>query len=198
MAMILFSAVFLAGSLLPLVARAMSFEERRLANGSLGFSIGSPSLDRHLWAAQCGYLAGPGLVSLGPGFVSMFAWLATLYVGVVVPAFQIRRCEESEEGASRDCDMLKALVGSVFSSELTEGSLNSRFPHFGTVLFSMILSDMVSLSGSSTAGGIAIYSSVQGYPTMLGPCNLLYCICAMLMCLWCIDIIPGCVSLFMG
>ena len=69
-------------------------------------------------------------------------------VGVVVPAFRIRRCEGSEEGAARDCDMLKALVGSVFSGEMTEGSLNSRFPQFGTVFFYMNLLDMVSLSGS--------------------------------------------------
>ena len=40
-ALILFSAVFLAGSPLPLVARAMSFEERRLANDSLGLAIGA-------------------------------------------------------------------------------------------------------------------------------------------------------------
>ena len=88
------------------------------------------------------------MVLLGPGFVSMLARLATLDVGVVLPAFRIRRCEGSEEGASRDCDMIKALVGSVFSGELTAGSLNSRFPQFDNVLFSMILSDLVSLSGS--------------------------------------------------
>jgi len=76
--MILFSVVFLACFLTLLIAGAMSFEERHLANGSLGFSTWSPSLDRHLWAAECGYLDGPGLVRLGPGFVSMLAWLATL------------------------------------------------------------------------------------------------------------------------
>ncbi len=148
MALILISVVFLSGSLLPLVARAMSFEERRLANGSLGFSTGSPSIDRHLWAAQCGYLVGPGLVRLGPGFVSMLAWLATLDIGVVVPVFRIHRRDGSEEGATRDCNILKALVGSVFIGQLTEGYLNSRFSLFGTVLFSMILSDLVSLSES--------------------------------------------------
>ena len=142
MALILFSAVLLAGSLLPLVARAMSFEGRCLANGSLGFSTGNPSSDMHMWTAQCGCLAGHGLFRLGPGFVSMLAWQATLDVGVVVPAFRIRRCEGSEECASRDFDMLKALVGSVFSGELAEWSLNSRFPRFGTMLFSMILSDL--------------------------------------------------------
>ena len=65
----------------------------------------------------------------------MLAWLATLDIGAVVPAFRISRCEKSEEGAAQDCDVLKALVGSVLSGELTEGSLNSRFPHFGIVLF---------------------------------------------------------------
>jgi hypothetical protein len=49
-AMILCSAMFLASFFVLLVAGAMSFEERRLANGSLGFSTGSPSLYRHLWA----------------------------------------------------------------------------------------------------------------------------------------------------
>ena len=147
-AVILFYVVFLACFLALLVAGAKSFEERCLANGSLGFSTRSPSLDRHLWAAKCGYLAGPGLVRMGPGFVSMLAWLATLDIGVVVPAFRICRCEKSGEGAAQDCDMLKALVGSVLSGELTEGSLNSRFPQFGTVIFSIILSDLVSLRES--------------------------------------------------
>ena len=49
-AMVLFFVVFLACSFVLLVAGAMSFEEKRLVNGSLGFSTGSPSLDRHLWA----------------------------------------------------------------------------------------------------------------------------------------------------
>lgn len=109
----LFSSVFLSGSPSPLVAGVTSFEERRLANGSLGFSTGSPSLDRHLWAVRCGYVAGPGLVRLGPGFVSMLAWLAMLDIGVVVPAFRVCRCAEYGEGVSHDCNMLKALVGSV-------------------------------------------------------------------------------------
>jgi len=93
--MILCFAMFLAGSFVHLGAGAMSFEERRLAIGSLGFSTGSPSLDSHLWAVQCGYLVGPGLVRLGPGFVSVLAWLATLDIGVVVPNFRICRCERS-------------------------------------------------------------------------------------------------------
>ena len=143
----LFSNVFLSGSPSPSVARVMSFEERRLANDSLGFCPGSPSLDIHLWNVWCGYVVGPGLVRLGPGFVSMLAWLATLDIGVVVPAFMVCRCAEFGEGVSHDCDMLKALVGSVLSGELTEESLNSRFPQFGTVLFSMILSDLASPRG---------------------------------------------------
>ena len=131
--MILFSGVFLLGSPSSLVAGVVSFEERRLANGSLGFSTRSPSLDRHLWAVRCGYLVGPGLVRLGPGFGSMLARLATLDIGVVVPTFRVCRCAESEEDVSQNYDMLKALVGSVTSGELAEGSLNSRFPQFGTV-----------------------------------------------------------------
>jgi len=146
--LIFFSDVFLSGFPAPLVAGVKSFEEKRLANGSLGFSTRSPSLDMHLWVVRCGYLAGPGLVRLGPGFVSMLAWLATLDIGVVVPTFRVCRCAESKEGASHDCDMLKALVGSVLNGELTEGSLNSRFPQFGIVLFSMILSDHASFRGS--------------------------------------------------
>jgi hypothetical protein len=54
----------------------------------------------------------------------------------------------SGEGVSHDCDMLKALVGVVLSGELTEGSLNSRFPQFGTVLFSMILAVQAPLERS--------------------------------------------------
>jgi len=46
--LILVSSVFLSGSPSPLVAGVMSFEERRLANGSLGFSTGIPSLDMDL------------------------------------------------------------------------------------------------------------------------------------------------------
>ena len=126
--LILFSSVFLSGSPSPLVAGLMSFEERRMANASLGFNTEILSFDRHLWAVRCGYLAGPGLVRLGPGFGSMLAWLATLNIGVVVSAFRVCRCADSEEGASHDCDMLKARVGRVLSGELTEGSLNSRFP----------------------------------------------------------------------
>jgi hypothetical protein len=44
--------------------------------------------------------------------------------------------------------MLKALVGDVLSGELIEGSLNSRFPQFGTVFFSMILTYLSSLERS--------------------------------------------------
>ena len=145
--LILFYSVFLSGSPSPLVAGVMSFEERRLANGSLGFSTGSPSLDSHLRAVLCRYVGGPGLVRLGPGFVSMLAWLATLDIGVVVPTFRVCRCPESGEGVSHDCDMLTALVGSVLSGKLSEGSLNSRFPQFGTAIFSMILSDLASPRG---------------------------------------------------
>jgi len=77
----------------------------------------------------------------------MLAWLTTLDIGVVVLSFRICRCEKSEEGASQDFDMLEALVGSVLNGELTEGALNTRFPQFGTVLFSMIMSDLVSFRG---------------------------------------------------
>ena len=35
-------------SVLQGLTRVMSFEERRLSNGFIGFSTGSPSLDRHL------------------------------------------------------------------------------------------------------------------------------------------------------
>ena len=143
--LILFSSLFLSGSPSPLVAGVMSFKERRLANGSLGFITGSPSLDMHLWAVRCGYVDGPRLIRMGPGFVSMLAWFATLVIRVVVQAFRV--CAESGEGVSQDCDMLKALVGSVLSGELTKGSLNSRFPQFGTVLFLMILSDLASPRG---------------------------------------------------
>ena len=65
-----------------------------------------------------------------------------------MPAFRVCCVVNSEEGASKDCDMLKALVDDVLSGELTEGSLNSRFPQFGTVFFSMILSDLASLRRS--------------------------------------------------
>jgi hypothetical protein len=146
--LILFSDVFLTCSVVLLFVGVMSPEERRLANGSLGFSTRSPSLDIHLWAVRCGYLAGPGMVRLGPTFVSMLAWLATLDIGVVVPAFRVCSCVNFEEGASHDCDMLKALVGSVLSGELTEGSISSRFSQFSTVLFSMILFDLASLRES--------------------------------------------------
>ena len=58
-------------SVLQGLTRVMSFEERRLSNGSIGFSTGSLSLDRHVWAARCGYFAGPEMVRLGPRLVRM-------------------------------------------------------------------------------------------------------------------------------
>ena len=88
------------------------------------------------------------MVRLEPGFVSMLAWLATLDIGVVVPTFRICRCERFEEGATHDCDMLKAVAGGVLSGELTKGALYTRFPQFGIVIFSMILSDLASFKGS--------------------------------------------------
>ena len=102
-----------------MVAGVTSFEEKRLANDSLGFSTMIPSLDMHLWHVRCGYVDGPGLVRMGPGFVSMLARLATLDIGVVVPAFWVCRDAGSEEGEAPDCDMLKALVGGVLNGELT-------------------------------------------------------------------------------
>ena len=69
--LILFLDAFLTCYLVLLFAGVRGFEERRLANGSLGFSTGNPSLDRHLRAVRCGYLAGPGMVRRSPGFVSM-------------------------------------------------------------------------------------------------------------------------------
>ena len=65
-----------------------------------------------------------------------------------MPTFPVCSGLSSEEGASQDCDMLKALVDGLLSGKLTEGSLNSRFPQFGNVLFSMILYDLASLMGS--------------------------------------------------
>ena len=147
-AMLLCPAMFLAGSFVLLVAGAMSFEERRLANVLMGFSTGSPSLDRHLWGVQRGYLAGPGMIRMGPGFVSMLARLANLDIGVVVPTFRICRCKRSEEGTTHDCDMLKALVGGVLSGEFTKGTSQYKIPQFATVLFSMIMSDLASLKWS--------------------------------------------------
>ena len=94
--LILSSNVFITGSFVHVFTRVVSFEERRLANGSLGFSTVSPSLDMHLWAVRCGYLAGPGMVRLGPGLVTMLAWLSTLDIGVVVPAFRVCSVVNSE------------------------------------------------------------------------------------------------------
>ncbi len=85
--LILFYDVFITGSSVQVFTGVVSFEERRLANGSLGFSNGSPSLDMYLWAVVCGYLAGPGMVRLGPGLSSLLTWLSTLDIGVVVLAF---------------------------------------------------------------------------------------------------------------
>jgi hypothetical protein len=83
----------------------------------------------------------------------MLAWLATLDIGVVVPAFRFCRCERSEEDATHIYDMMKALVGGVLSGELTKGALSTKFPLFGIVLFSMILSDLASLMGPELLEG---------------------------------------------
>ena len=124
-----------------MIYRGHELRGETFANGSLGFSNGSPSLDRHPWDVRCGYVAGPEMVRLGSGLVCMVAWLSTLDIGVVVPAFRIGSVLESAEGAFQDGNTLKSIVEDVLSGVLSEGSLRTRFPQFGAVLFAMILTD---------------------------------------------------------
>ncbi len=77
----------------------MGLEEGRLAEGSLGFGTGSPSLDMHLWAVRCGYAAGPKMVRWDQGFVSLLSWLSPLDIGVVVPVFLVCNILGSAEDA---------------------------------------------------------------------------------------------------
>ena len=57
------------------------------SNGVLGFSSGSPSLDRHLWAVKCGYVPGALLALESPELVCMLDWLGSLDVKLkVAPA----------------------------------------------------------------------------------------------------------------
>ena len=53
--LMLFVDLLIICSVVQRLTEAMSFKERRLSNGSIGFSIVSPSLDRHLWVVRCRY-----------------------------------------------------------------------------------------------------------------------------------------------
>jgi len=85
------------------------------------------------------------MVRLGPGLVRMSEWLATLDIGVVVPTFRVCSGLDPADDVCQDCKMLKSIVDDVLSGVLTEGSLRTRFPQFGAVLFAVILTDLTLL-----------------------------------------------------
>ncbi len=107
----------------------------RCSVGILGFSTGSPSIDRHLWAAKCGYVPGISIAHESLGLVYMLDWLARTDVVLAdVTAWE-------SVDASVDAVRLQPLVGSVWSGACTKETLVLRYPVFGAILFQIILMD---------------------------------------------------------
>jgi len=67
------------------------------------------------------------MVQLGPGLVCMLEWLATLDIGVVVPAFRVSSSFDPADDVCQDCKMLKSIGDDVLGGVLTEGSLRTSF-----------------------------------------------------------------------
>ncbi len=121
--------------------------------GVLGSRSGSPSLDRHLWAVQCGYVPG-ALIALGsPELVCMLEWLGSLYGNLkVVPAWV-------DVDASPGAVRLQLVVGGVLSGACARESLVRRYPHFGAVLHQILVADSLAPGRVSS---IAVWSRGAG------------------------------------
>ncbi len=59
-----------------------------------------------------------------------------------MPAFRVCSGLDPADDACQDSKMLKYIVDDVLGGVLTEGSLRTRFPLFGAVLFAVILTDL--------------------------------------------------------
>ena len=102
--------------------------------GVLGFSTGSPSLDRHLWAVKCGYVPGVLIMRESPEMMCMLEWLGM---------FDVKLKEATAwEGvdASPDAVRLQLIVGGVLSGARAR-NLALRYPQFGAVLHQIITTD---------------------------------------------------------
>jgi hypothetical protein len=55
------------------------------ANGVLGFSTGSPSINRHLGAVRIGYVPRPRITGSGSGVTELPSWLGAPDIAVAGP-----------------------------------------------------------------------------------------------------------------
>ena len=109
----------------------------------LGFSTGSPSIDRHLWAVKSGYVPGASFAMESPELVFIYDWLRKFDVGLRgVAAWE-------NVDASPDVVRLQLIVGGVLYGAYTSEAMALRFPCFGTLLHQIIDLDRMVLGGAS-------------------------------------------------
>ena len=116
------------------IGRSTAGSVTQYAVGALGFSTGSPSLDRHLWAVKCGYVPGALVVRESAEMMCMLEWLGM---------FEVKVKEASAwkgVDTSPDVVRLQLIVGGVLSGACV-GSLVRRFPQFGALLHQIIVTD---------------------------------------------------------
>ena len=116
------------------IGRSTAGSVTQYAVGVLGFSTGSPSLDRHLWAVKCGYVPGALVARESPEMMCMLEWLGMFEVGV--------KEASAWKGVDTSPDVvrLQLIVGGVLSGACVM-SLVLRFPKFGVVLHQIIVTD---------------------------------------------------------
>jgi hypothetical protein len=107
-------------------------------NGVLGFFTGSPSIDRHLWAVQCGYEPGPRVVGCGTGVAGLLAWLGGMGIEVTesLPPVCVGA---SVVAASADVVMLRMLVDEVLFGVVNMCELKRRISLVGKMLYDVVL-----------------------------------------------------------
>ncbi len=54
-------------------------------HGTLEFSTGGPSIDRHLWAIRSGFVLGFEVFLSGSGLIRLLTWLGSLCIKVSEP-----------------------------------------------------------------------------------------------------------------
>jgi len=113
---------------------------RVLMNGVLGFSTGSPCINRHLWAVRCEYVPGPRAVGCGPGVAEFLAWRGGLDIEVAEPLPTV--CLEAYMvSSSVDAVMLRKLVDDELSWVLNKCDFEQRIPLVGGMLHEVVLQD---------------------------------------------------------
>ena len=81
-------ALVIGGALLTCMSSGGATREVPV-NGIIGFSTGSPSIDRLALAVRCGYVPGPRVGGSGTGVMELLFWLRGLEIVVAEPLLPV-------------------------------------------------------------------------------------------------------------